>query len=61
MLTQKNNNTCYGAYQYTEHEKARYKSKIVILENAHSKVQTLYYFMLKSDLPNGDKHLIYLR
>ena len=39
----------------TVHEKTRYKSKIVILDNAHLKVQTLHYFMLKSDLPNGDK------
>ena len=32
-----------------------YKSKIAILDNAHLKVQTLCYFMIKSDLPNGDK------
>ena len=37
------------------HEKIRYKSKIAILDSAHLKVQTLCYFMLKSDLPNGDK------
>ena len=37
------------------HEKTRYKSKIAILDNAHFKVQTLCYFMLKSDLPNGDQ------
>ena len=39
----------------TVHEKNRYKSEIAILDNAHLKVQTLYYFMLKSDWPNGDK------
>ena len=39
----------------TVHEKTRYKLKIAILENAHLKVQTLCYFMLKSDLPNRDK------
>ena len=33
-------------------EKTRYKSEIAILDNAHLKVQTLCYFMLKSD---GDK------
>ena len=37
------------------HEKNRYKSKIAILDNAHLKVQTLCYFMLKPDLPNRDK------
>ena len=37
------------------HEKTRYKSEIAILDNAHLKVQTLCYFMLKSDLSNGDK------
>ena len=37
------------------HEKTRYKSEIAILDNAHLKVQTLCYFMLKSDWPNGDK------
>ena len=31
------------------HEKTRYKSEIAILDNAHLKVQTLCYFMLKSD------------
>ena len=31
----------------TVHEKTRYKSKIAILDNAHLKVQTLCYFMLK--------------
>ena len=36
-------------------EKTRYKSEMAILDNAHLKVQTLCYFMLKSDLPNGDK------
>ena len=39
----------------TLHEKTRYKSKLAILDNAHLKMQTLCYFMLKSDLPNGDK------
>ena len=39
----------------TVHEKTRYKYQIAILDNAHLKVQTLCYFMLKSDLPNGDK------
>ena len=39
----------------TVHEKTRYKSKIAILDNAHFKVQTLCYFMLKSYLPNRDK------
>ena len=39
----------------TVHEKTRYKSEIAILDNANLKVQTLSYFMLKSDLPNGDK------
>ena len=39
----------------TVHEKTRCKSKIAILENAHLKVQTLCYFMLRSDLPIGDK------
>ena len=39
----------------TVHEKTRYNPKIAILDNAHLKVQTLCYFMLKSDLPNGDK------
>ena len=40
----------------TAHEQTRsYKWKIAILDNAHLKVQTLCYFMLKSDLPNGDK------
>ena len=39
----------------TVHEKTRYKSKIAILDNAHLKVQTLFYFTLKSDLLNGDK------
>ena len=39
----------------TVHEKTRFKSKIAILDNAHLKVQTLCYFMMKSDLPNGDK------
>ena len=37
------------------YEKTRYKSEIAILGNAHLKVQTLCYFMLKSDLPNGDE------
>ena len=32
-----------------------YKSKIVIWDDAHLKVQTLCYFMLKSDWPIGDK------
>ena len=36
-------------------EKTRYKSEIAILDNAHFKVQTLCYFMLKSDLSNKDK------
>ena len=39
----------------TVHEKTRCKSEIAILDNAHLMVQTLCYFMLKSDLPNGDK------
>ena len=39
----------------TVHEKTRYKSKIAVLDDAHLKVQTLCYFMLKSDWPNGDK------
>ena len=43
-------------YTYvTVHEKTRYKSEIAILDNAHLKVKTLCYFMLKSDWPNGDK------
>ena len=37
----------------TVHEKTRYKSEIEILDNAHLKVQTLCYFMLKSDLSNA--------
>ena len=36
-------------------EKTRYKSKIAILDNAYLKVQTLCYFMLKSDSLNGNK------
>ena len=36
------------------HEKIRYKSKTAILDDAHLKVQTLCYFVLKSDWPNGD-------
>ena len=39
----------------TVREKTRYKSEIAILDNAYLKVQTLCYFMLKSDLSNGDK------
>ena len=39
----------------TVHEKTRYKLEIAILDNTHLKVQTLCYFMLKSDWPNGDK------
>ena len=39
----------------TVHEKTRYKLKIAILDNVHLKVQTLCYFMLKSDLQNGNK------
>ena len=31
----------------TVHEKTRYKSKIAILDNAHLKMQTSCYFMLK--------------
>ena len=38
----------------TVREKTRYKSEIAILDNAHLKVQTLCYFVLKSDWPNGD-------
>ena len=38
-----------------EHEQIRHKSKIAILDDAHLKVQTLCYFMLKSDWPDGDK------
>ena len=37
------------------HEKTRYRSKIAILDNAHLKMQTLCYFMLKSNWPNGDE------
>ena len=37
------------------HKKTRYMSKIAILDNAYLKVQTLCYFILKSDWPNGDK------
>ena len=33
----------------TVHEKTKYESKIAILDNAHLKVQTLCYFLLKSD------------
>ena len=43
------------AVYVTVHEKNRYKSEIAILDNAHLKVQTLCYFMRKSDGPNGDK------
>ena len=39
----------------TVHDKTRYKSIITILDNAHLKVQTLCYFLLKSDRPNEDK------
>ena len=39
----------------TVHEKTIRKSKIAILDNAHLKVQTLCYFMLKSDLSDRDK------
>ena len=39
----------------TVHEKTRYMSKIAILENAHLRLQTSCYFMLKSGWPNGDK------
>ena len=39
----------------TVHEKTRYKSKIAILGSAHLKVQTLCYFMPKSDWLNGSK------
>ena len=39
----------------TTHEKPRYELKIAVLDNVHLKVQTLCYFKLKSDLPNGDK------
>ena len=39
----------------TVSEKTWYKLKIAILDDAFLKVQTLCYFMLKSDLPNGDK------
>ena len=43
-------------YEYmTVHEETRCKLEIEILDNAHLKVQTLCYFMLKSDWPNGDK------
>ena len=38
----------------TGHEKTRYKWEITIFDNIHLKVQTLCYFMLKSDWPNGD-------
>ena len=49
---------CQNKWLYvyvTVHEKTRCKSKTAILDNAHLKVQTLCYFMQKSDLPNGDK------
>ena len=39
----------------TVHEKTKYKSEIAILDNAHLKVPTLCYFMLKLDLSNRDK------
>ena len=39
----------------TVYKKIRYKSKIAVLDNAHLKVQTLCYFILKLNLPNGDK------
>ena len=39
----------------TAHEKTWYKLDIAILDNAHLKVQTLCYFMLKSHWPNGSK------
>ena len=39
----------------TVHKKTRYKSKIAILNHAYLKVQTLCYFVRKSDLPNRDK------
>ena len=39
----------------TVHEKTSYKLKIAILDNTRLKMQTLCYFMLKSDLPNRDK------
>ena len=45
----------FAAANVTVHEKTKYKSKIAILDNVHWKVQTLCYFMLKSDLPNGDQ------
>ena len=51
MGAEKTESTAY----VTVHEKTRYKLKIAILDNAHLKVQTLCYFMLKPDLPNGDK------
>ena len=42
-------------YIWAMHDKTRYKLEIAILDDAHLKVQTLCYFMLKSYLPNGDK------
>ena len=45
----------HWAINVTVHEKTRCKSKIAALDNAHLKVQTLCYFMLKSVWPNGDK------
>ena len=39
----------------TVHENTRYKMNIAILDNAHLKMQTLCYFVLKSDLPNEIK------
>ena len=47
---------CYCVkYTVTVHEKTKYKSKIASLDDAHLKVRTLCYFMLKSDLPKRDK------
>ena len=46
---------CMHQQIVTVHEKSSYKSKTAILDNAHLTVQTLCYFMLKSDLPNRDK------
>ena len=39
----------------TVHEKTWYKLETAILDDAHLKVQTLCYFVLKSDWQNGDK------
>ena len=45
----------HGFTYVTVHEKTSYKSEIAILDNAYLKVQTLCYFILKSNLSNRDK------